>query len=58
MHAGGHLHQSLGPASVVINTKEERVVGYLMPQLCDLAFSTDVSDQAILGGSTIEEMWE
>ncbi|KAH8931045.1 hypothetical protein BDL97_19G001600 [Sphagnum fallax] len=58
MHARGRLHQSLGPASVVINTKEERGVGYLMPQLRDLAFSTDVSDQAILGGSTIEEMWE
>ncbi|KAH8970055.1 hypothetical protein BDL97_02G067000 [Sphagnum fallax] len=56
MHAHGRLHQSLGPASVVINTKEERGVGYLMPQLRDLAFSTDVSDQAILGGSTIEDV--
>ncbi|KAH9530777.1 hypothetical protein CY35_19G002700 [Sphagnum magellanicum] len=58
MHARSRLHQSLGPASVVINTKEERGVGYLIPRLRDLAFSTDVSDQAILGGSTIEEMWE
>jgi serine/threonine protein kinase len=58
MHAHDRLHQSLGPASVVINTKEERGVGYLIPRLRDLAFSTDVSDQAILGGSTIEEMWE
>ncbi|KAH9530802.1 hypothetical protein CY35_19G003200 [Sphagnum magellanicum] len=70
MHAHGRLHQSLGPASVLSSrgffylqpplycTKEERGVGYLMPRLRDLAFSTDVSDQAILGGSTIEEMWE
>ncbi|CAK9869256.1 unnamed protein product [Sphagnum jensenii] len=47
MHACGRLHQSLGPASVVINTKEERCVGYLMPQLRDLAFSTDARDSTL-----------
>ncbi|CAK9213847.1 unnamed protein product, partial [Sphagnum jensenii] len=47
MHARGCLHQSLGPASVVINTKEERGVGYLMPQLRDLAFSTDARDSTL-----------
>ncbi|CAM6066119.1 unnamed protein product [Sphagnum tenellum] len=47
MHACGRLHQSLGPASVVINTKEERGVGYLMPRLRDLAFSTDAHDSTL-----------
>ncbi|CAM6041541.1 unnamed protein product [Sphagnum compactum] len=47
MHARGRLHQSLGPASVVINTKEERGVGYLMPRLRDLAFSTDARDSTL-----------
>ncbi|CAK9266705.1 unnamed protein product [Sphagnum jensenii] len=47
MHAHGRLHQSLGPASVVINTKEERGVGYLMPRLRDLAFSTDACDSTL-----------
>lgn len=48
MHSRGRLHQSLGPASVVINTMEERDVFFLQPQLRDLAFSVDISDKAIL----------
>ncbi|GAB2293884.1 hypothetical protein Dimus_028095, partial [Dionaea muscipula] len=42
MHDHGRLHQSLGPASVVINTMSERDADYLIPQLRDLAFSVDI----------------
>ncbi|KAG0618596.1 hypothetical protein M758_4G076500 [Ceratodon purpureus] len=58
MHSRGRLHQSLGPASVVLNTTSERDVMYLSPRLRDLAFSTDVSGQPELGGPTLEELWE
>eukprot|EP01018_Ginkgo_biloba_P005519 Gb_15365 [translate_table: standard] len=54
MHARGRLHQSLGPASVVLNTMEERDVLYLVPRLRDLAFAVDVSDQAIFGSKDLD----
>ncbi|GLJ11931.1 hypothetical protein SUGI_0180460 [Cryptomeria japonica] len=49
MHTHNRLHQSLGPASVVLNIIEERDVGYLVPRLRDLAFAVDISDRAIFG---------
>ncbi|KAJ7563759.1 hypothetical protein O6H91_03G125100 [Diphasiastrum complanatum] len=49
MHSRGRLHQSLGPASVIMNTMEERDALFLVPHLRDLAFSADVSDQALFG---------
>ncbi|XP_031247311.1 uncharacterized protein LOC116105027 [Pistacia vera] len=42
MHDHGRLHQSLGPASVVLNTIAEREAAYLVPRLRDLAFSVDI----------------
>ncbi|GAV89553.1 hypothetical protein CFOL_v3_32967 [Cephalotus follicularis] len=42
MHNNDRLHQSLGPASVVLNTVAEREAAYLVPRLRDLAFSVDV----------------
>lgn len=50
MHSRGRLHQSLGPASVVINTMEEKDVYFLVSQLRDMAFSVDISDEAIFRG--------
>lgn len=42
MHDNDRLHQSLGPASVVLNTVVEKDAAYLIPRLRDLAFSVDV----------------
>ncbi|KAG6548408.1 hypothetical protein Mapa_009894 [Marchantia paleacea] len=58
MHSNGRLHQSLGPASIILNTMEERDVRYLEPQLRDLAFAADVSEQAIIGTNSLSDSWE
>ncbi|KAL2653141.1 hypothetical protein R1flu_021269 [Riccia fluitans] len=58
MHANGRLHQSLGPASITLNTTEERDARYLVPQLRDLAFGVDVSDQGLAGTSSLSDSWE
>ncbi|CAA6669640.1 unnamed protein product [Spirodela intermedia] len=42
MHSNERLHQSLGPASVVLNTIMEKDADYLVPRLRDLAFSVDI----------------
>ncbi|KAK9271958.1 hypothetical protein L1049_002325 [Liquidambar formosana] len=42
MHDHDRLHQSLGPASIVLNTIMERDASYLVPRLRDLAFSVDI----------------
>ncbi|CAL5364736.1 unnamed protein product [Camellia sinensis] len=42
MHDHDRLHQSLGPASVVLNTVDEKDAAYLVPRLRDLAFSVDI----------------
>ncbi|KAI3855672.1 hypothetical protein MKX03_030529 [Papaver bracteatum] len=49
MHDHERLHQSLGLASIVLNTIVEKDAAYLVPQLRDLAFSVD------LRNSTLEE---
>lgn len=43
MHDRDRLHQSLGPASVALNTIAEREGIYVIPRLRDLAFSVDIS---------------
>ena len=58
MHAGGRLHQSLGPASVLLSTADERDAGVLRARLADLAFSADISDEALVGGATIGDLWD
>ncbi|GJX33874.1 protein kinase superfamily protein [Tanacetum coccineum] len=42
MHDKERLHQSLGPASVALNTMVEKEAVYLVPRLRDLAFSVDI----------------
>nr|XP_043631917.1 uncharacterized protein LOC122603308 [Erigeron canadensis] len=42
MHENERLHQSLGPASVVLNTMVDKDSAYLVPRLRDLAFSVDI----------------
>lgn len=58
MHAGGRLHQSLGPASVLLSTAEERDAAVLCARLTDFAFSADISDEALVGGATIGDLWD
>ncbi|CAI5947835.1 unnamed protein product [Closterium sp. NIES-64] len=48
MHSKGRLHQSIGPASVVLNTTNEMDVRYLVPRLRDFAFAIDISNPAVL----------
>lgn len=59
MHAHDRLHQSLGPASVVLNTPSEREAQYLVPRLRDLAFSVDISYSSLeKGPGTLSEgLW-
>lgn len=53
LHSRDRLHQSLGPASIILNTIEERDVRYLVPRLRDLAFAVDISDRAIFGAKDL-----
>ncbi|ONK71742.1 uncharacterized protein A4U43_C04F11900 [Asparagus officinalis] len=59
MHDRDRLHQSLGPASVVLNTTVEQDVPYLVPRLRDLAFSVDVGYSSLVahGGPLSEGLW-
>ncbi|KAK9144246.1 hypothetical protein Sjap_004149 [Stephania japonica] len=59
MHNRDRLHQSLGPASVVLNTTAEREAVYLIPQLRDLAFSVDISYGSLNngGGAVSDGLW-
>ena len=58
MHANDRLHQSLGPASVILSKTEERDLGQLEARLRDLAFSVDVSNEALYGGATLGDIWD
>lgn len=42
MHDHDRLHQSIGPASVALNTISEGEAMYLVPRLRDLGFSVDI----------------
>ncbi|XP_072986085.1 uncharacterized protein [Typha latifolia] len=57
MHDHDRLHQSLGPASVVLNTIVEKDASYLVPRLRDLAFSVDVGYSSVGVGSLSEGLW-
>uniref|UniRef100_A0A803KSS0 Protein kinase domain-containing protein n=1 Tax=Chenopodium quinoa TaxID=63459 RepID=A0A803KSS0_CHEQI len=59
MHAHDRLHQSLGPASVVLNTISEREAPYLVAKLRDFAFSVDISYSSLEKGpgSLSEGLW-
>jgi len=58
MHSRNRLHQSLGPSSLILSTTEERDAYGLRCRLRDLAFAVDVSDEALMGGATLSEIWE
>ncbi|KAG0454067.1 hypothetical protein HPP92_025371 [Vanilla planifolia] len=47
MHDHDRLHQSIGPASVVLNTISDGEARYLVPRLRDLAFSVDLRFQSL-----------
>ncbi|XP_008800103.2 uncharacterized protein LOC103714586 [Phoenix dactylifera] len=59
MHNHDRLHQSLGPASVVLNIIAEKDAAYLVPRLRDLAFSVDIGYSAIGAGhgALSEGLW-
>ncbi|MCD7457076.1 hypothetical protein HAX54_034062 [Datura stramonium] len=59
MHDNDRLHQSLGPASVVLSTVVEKDAPYLVPQLRDLAFSVDIRYSQLEGRPNIlsEGLW-
>ncbi|XP_043694932.1 uncharacterized protein LOC122645675 isoform X1 [Telopea speciosissima] len=59
MHDRDRLHQSLGPASVILNTIVEKDGAYLVPRLRDLAFSVDVRYSVLEEGPGIlsEGLW-
>ncbi|OMO96503.1 hypothetical protein COLO4_15235 [Corchorus olitorius] len=58
MHNCERLHQSLGPASIVLNTMVERDAAYLVPRLRDLAFSVDIRFSYLEGPRTFsEDLW-
>lgn len=59
MHDHDRLHQSLGPASVVLNTITEREAAYLIPRLRDLSFSVDIRDSKLEedSGPLSEGLW-
>ncbi|CAB4261713.1 unnamed protein product [Prunus armeniaca] len=59
MHDHDRLHQSLGPASVILNTITERDAAYLVPRLRDLAFSVDIGYSNLEGGPGLlsEGLW-
>jgi hypothetical protein len=58
LHKHDRLHQSLGPTSVVLNTIDERDVTTLTACVRDLAFSVDVTNEALLGGATLSDIYE
>ncbi|KAF3786184.1 hypothetical protein EJ110_NYTH23467 [Nymphaea thermarum] len=59
MHDHDRLHQSLGPASVVLNTIREKDVAYLVPQVRDLAFSVDIRCSSLESGPSLlsDALW-
>ncbi|PIN23515.1 Cyclin-dependent kinase [Handroanthus impetiginosus] len=59
MHDHDRLHQSLGPASIVLNTMVEKDAAYLVPRLRDLAFSVDIRYSELEGDSSTlsEGLW-
>jgi len=58
MHANSRLHQSLGPGSVVLNKSDERDLRVMQARLRDLAFAVDISNEAMIGGATLGEIWD
>eukprot|EP00958_Prasinococcus_capsulatus_P025650 scaffold4409_cov369-Prasinococcus_capsulatus_cf.AAC.3 len=56
--AVARLHQSVGPASVVLDSLEERDCFQMKAVLKDLAYSVDVSDTTLYGGPLLSELWQ
>ncbi|XP_057541295.1 uncharacterized protein LOC130819321 isoform X1 [Amaranthus tricolor] len=59
MHDHERLHQSLGPASVVLNTIYDREAAYQTARLRDLSFSVDISYSSLEKGpgALSEGLW-
>ncbi|CAM8944870.1 unnamed protein product [Rhodiola kirilowii] len=59
MHDLDRLHQSVGPASIVLNTITEREAAYVIPRLRDLAFSVDIRYSSLIESPDVlsEALW-
>ncbi|KAL7613174.1 hypothetical protein Lser_V15G07914 [Lactuca serriola] len=59
MHDNEMLHQSVGPASVVLNTMVDKDAAYLVPRLRDLAFAVDIQMSSLEenSGGLSEGLW-
>lgn len=59
MHDNERLHQSIGPASVVLNTMVDKDAAYLVPRLRDLAFAVDIQISSLeeSSGGLSEGLW-
>jgi len=58
LHAKDRLHQSLGPQSLVLSTVDEQDVATLQVRLQDFAFAVDISEEALTGGLSLDELLE
>lgn len=58
LHNRRRLHQSLGPASLLLTSVDERAPQRLKVNVADLALSVDASDEALFGGATLSDIWE
>jgi hypothetical protein len=56
VHAAGRVHQSLGPGSVVLSTVQERDAATMRARVRDLAFSLDVSPDALAAALEVDPM--
>mmetsp|Transcript_3010 Transcript_3010/g.8791 ORF Transcript_3010/g.8791 Transcript_3010/m.8791 type:complete len:446 (+) Transcript_3010:172-1509(+) len=58
LHQNMRLHQSLGPASLLLSTSDEKRWQQLRVRIADLGLSVDASDSALYGGATLAEIWD
>ena len=58
VHKRHFLHQSLGPSSLLLSTLDETETDSgLAVSLSELAFAVDASDEALIGGATLAEIF-
>lgn len=58
LHHRRRLHQSLGPASLLLTSVDERAPRRVKVTVADLALSVDASNEALYGGATLSDIWE
>jgi hypothetical protein len=56
MHDHSRLHQSLGPDSVILSTIQERDAATMTARIRDLAFSVDMSHEALQDAAAARDL--